>query len=227
MGGVLDLFNVLHEPSAVFARLKERPRVLVPWLVVSLLLIGVALLTRPFQAAAMETLRASLPPEQAARMGPGGQSVLRTMIGPPILVLISMAAGAGLFWIGTSLMGGMARYKTLISVLGYSLVTYVIYAAVTAAVLKVRGVSAVTSLEDLRVPLGLDLLVPGATLFLGALLNGINLFSIWGVWMCGLGISVTQGISRASATMVAAGSFLVGLLLQSLPLLLLGMAIKR
>lgn len=228
MGAALDFFNVLHEPSAVFARVKERPRVLVPWLIISVLLIGVGYLGRPFQAVAMESLRASLPPEQAARMGAAsGPSILRIAISAPLIAIVALALGAGMLWVGVSLTGGAARYKTLMSVLAYSYVTYIIFSAVTTVVLMVKGIGAVTSFEDLRAPLGLDLLVPGAGLFLGTILNGINPFSIWGVWLCATGISITQGTSRASATVVTVCTFAVALVLQAAPLLLFGMATRR
>src|SRR6059036_1622076 len=174
MEAVLDVFNVLHEPTAVFARLRERPRIVTPWIVIAVLLLAVNVLTRPYQAAAFEAFRASLPPEQAARMaGQGGQSVMGLVLFP-VMVFVALAAGAGLLWVGVSLSGAQAQYKTLLSVLTHSCVTYVIFAAVTAIVLLTRGVAAIAGFEDLRAPLGLDLLVPGAGLFLGTFLNGIN-----------------------------------------------------
>jgi hypothetical protein len=114
-----------------------------------------------------------------------------------------------------------------LSVLAYSFVTYVIYSAVTALVLSMRGVGSIASMQDLRAPVGLDFLVPHASLFLGAILNGINPFSIWGVWLCGTGISVTHGTSRSAGIWVATVAFLVGLLVAALPTLLLSMATKQ
>jgi hypothetical protein len=227
MGAALDLLNVLHEPTAVFGRVKEKPRVLVPWLVISILLTVLAVLSRPYQAAAMDAIRATLSPEQAARIPPGSTPMWRTLVGTPLVSLIGLLIGSGLLWIGTLLTGGQARFKSLMSVLCYSNVTYVIFAAVTMVVLSMRGVGAVTSFQDLRAPLGLDLLTPGASLFLGAVLNGINPFSVWGVWLCGTGVSITQETSRTGGILVTAFAFLVGLLVTSAPLLLVTMGSKQ
>ena len=227
MGAALDLVNVLHEPTAVFGRVKEKPRVLVPWLVISVLLTALAVLSRPYQAAAMDAIRATLTPEQAARVPPGSTPMWRTIVGTPLVALIGLLIGSGFLWIGTMLAGGQTRFKSLMSVLCYSYVTYVIFAAVTMIVLSMRGIGAVTSFQDLRAPLGLDLLAPGASLFLGAVLNGINPFSVWGVWLCGTGVSITQGTSRASGILVTAFAFLTGLLLTSAPLLLISMGAKQ
>lgn len=223
MGAALDLINVLHEPTAVFGRVKEKPSVLVPWLVTCVLVTALAVVSRPYQAAAMDAIRATLTSEQAARIPPGSTPMWRTIVGTPLISLIGLLIGSGLLWIGTMLAGGQARFKSLMSVLCYSNMTYVIFAVVTMIVLSVRGIGAVTSFQDLRAPLGLDLLAPGASLFLGAVLNAINPFSIWGVWLCGTGVSITQGTSRASAILVTALAFLIGVLITSAPLLLFGM----
>jgi Mg2+/Co2+ transporter CorB len=94
-------------------------------------------------------------------------------------------------------------------------------------VLKVRGVQAITGFEDVRAPVGLDLLVPGAGLFAGTVLNGINPFSVWGVWLTGTGISITHKTSRGAAIAVAAAAFLIMLFIVSLPTLFAAMMTKQ
>src|SRR5438876_5083451 len=72
LGDALDLLNVLHEPTAVFNRINERPRVLIPWLVLGVFLIVLAILVQPYQSAAFEAFKATLTPEQVAKMGNRG-----------------------------------------------------------------------------------------------------------------------------------------------------------
>lgn len=225
MGAVLDLLNVLHEPTAVFGRVKEKPRILAPYVVLAVLITIVAVLSLPFQAAAMDIVRNALPPEQQARVA--APSAIKTIIQTPIVFFIGLLIGAGLLWIGCLMTGAQAKYKTLLSVLTYSYVTYVIFSIVVFIVLSMRGASSVTSFADLRAPVGLDLLAPGVGLATGFLLNGINPFSIWGVYLCGTGISVTTGASKAASFTVTIFIFLIGLLLQTIPFLLLGMVAKQ
>lgn len=225
LGAVLDMFNILHEPTAVFDRIKQRPRIIVPWLVFSVFAMVFGYLTRPFQHAAMETLRASLPPEQAARMN-SGDSITGLLV-VPLILLLGFAIGAGLLALGVAMTGAQARYKTLMSVLAYSCSTYVLFSVVTLAVLMTRGVGQVVDFTDLRAPIGLDLLAPGVGLYLGAILNAINPFSIWGVWLAGTGISITHGTSRATGIVITAFAFIVCVALQSAPLIFLSMALKR
>jgi hypothetical protein len=90
----------------------------------------------------------------------------------------------------------------LLSVLTHAYFTFVLVSIVTALIVFVRGTETVTSFRDLRPPIGLDLLVPGATGFLGAFLNAINPFSIWGVWLTGVGVAVTHRISRGTGAVL-------------------------
>ena len=228
LSDVLDVFNVLHDPLSVFNRIKQRPRILAPWLVLSAFFIISAILTRPYQQAAFEAFKASLTPEQIARMGNRGSGGgVMGLVLTPVVVLAGLAIGAGALWIGVALTGTQARFKTLLSVLAYSAITYVLFAVVGIIVLTLRGKAAITGFVDLRAPLGLDLLVPGAGLFLGTVLNGINPFSAWGVWLTGTGISVTHGTSRGTAIVVAAAAFVICLLLVSTPTLLIGLLTKQ
>lgn len=215
----LDVFAVLWDPIPVFNRIKAKPSVLVPWLAISALLVVVTVLSAKYYDAAMRALAASMPPEQAARMGGGG--LVGRLIGVPIFTFIGAAIGAGLLWIGVSLAAAQARYKTLLSVLLHSYITYIVFAVVSVLVLTLRGVESVTSLADLRPPLGLDLVAPGASLFTGQFLNAINPFAVWGVWLCGTGISVTQGVSRGTAITIVAVVYVIGALMQAAPMLMI------
>src|SRR5438034_131396 len=109
----------------------------------------------------------------------------------------------------------------------YSCVTYLLFASVGIVVLTVRGKAAITGFADLRAPLGLDLLAPNVGLYLGTVLNGINPFAIWGVWLTGTGISITHGTSRGTAIFVTAFVYLIALLIIATPTLLLGLATRQ
>ena len=228
LSDTLDFFNVLHDPVGVYNRVKERPRILGPWIVLSIAFVVITFLTRPYQQAAMDAFKATLTPEQAARMGDrgaGGGPV--GLVLTPLNIYIVMAIGAGALWMTVSVSGTQARFKTLMSVFGYATVTYVLFALVGILVLTMRGKASITGFADVRAPLGLDLLTPNASLFLGTFLNGINPFSIWGVWLTGTGISITHGTSRTSAIVATAGAYLICLLLMSLPTLLVGMLTRQ
>jgi hypothetical protein len=211
MNAVLDLFNVLHEPTPVFERLREKPRWLVPLLINIALLMVLTFVLRPYYIAAFQGMAGSMPPEQAARMPSPQTQAMFGVIFTPLVVFLGVLAGAGLLWVAGALSGAEARYNLMLSVLSHTYVTFVLYSIVAALVLMVRGVESVSGMDDLRPALGLDLVAPEAGRFLGAFLNGINPFSIWGVWLTGVGVSVTHRTSRGTGMTVAAIAYLIAL----------------
>jgi hypothetical protein len=172
------------------------------------LLLAIAWFMRPFYEQALRGMMAEMPADRAARIDPSRQTML-ILIFTPINVLVALLLGAGLLWVLTSLTGSDARFKMLLSVLAHTYVTFVLVSIVTALVVFVRA-EPVTSFQDLRPPLGLDLFAPNAKGFVGGMLNAINPFSAWGVWLTGVGVSVTHKISRGTGLFVAAAAFLVG-----------------
>ena len=60
--------------------------------------------------------------------------------------------------------------------------------------------------------LGLDLLVPEAGKFLASVLKAINPFTIWGLILTAIGVTVTHKTSKGTGYTVATVSFLIGVL---------------
>ena len=91
-----------------------------------------------------------------------------------------------------------------------------VLAPATALVVLAFGVAvALRPFYQAGTALGLDLLYDGDSPFLGALLNSVNPFSVYGVWLAGLGVAVTHRTSRATGYTAAAISYLVGSLVLS------------
>jgi hypothetical protein len=65
-------------------------------------------------------------------------------------------------------------------------------------------------MADLQPALGLDLLVPDAGRFLTAVLKAINPFSIWGLVLTAIGVTVTHKTTKGMGYAIAAVAFLIG-----------------
>jgi hypothetical protein len=227
MQAFLDFFLVMFEPVPVFERVRERPRFLAPWIIISVIAIIVTYLTRPFQAAAMQDIISRLPPEQAAQMSGAGQGgIVGLLVGTPLFVLLMLVIGTGLLWAATAVTGADAKFKVVSSVLAYSMVTYSVVSIITMIILFVKGVGTVHSFADMRPPIGLDFLAPNAGFFAATILNGINPFSIWGVWLAGTGIAITHKTTRTAGYSAAAIAYLIGLVIFAaainLPMMMMG-----
>src|SRR5467141_2087112 len=185
---LLDVLKVLYEPSAVFERVREKPSFLVPYLVICVVQVAIYFVNMPF-------LRAGMAAQFAARPAGGPDPSKFLWIGA---VFIPVGFAIGL------LIGGR-----LLSVTAYSAVPAVVLLTIVgAAVLQLKGVGQITSPQDMQPALGLDLLAPGATGFVGAALRAINPFTIWGLVLTAIGVSTTHRLSKQTGYIVATVSFL-------------------
>lgn len=216
MGAVLDLFRVLFSPSEVFERLREKPKFLLPWIALSVVIMVIAYLMMPFTQAAIASRMAQIAQQnpQAAAQAQTFQKV--GIFFSPIFLLIGLLISGGLLWLLVMMLAGAdARFKTLLSVSCYIAVPTILLQVAGLIVLKLKGIDAVSSPDDLRPPLGLNLLTPNTTGFVGALLAGINPFSLWAMVLTAIGVQVTHKTSKGAAYVVAIVSTLLGVLIAS------------
>lgn len=212
MGALLDLVKVLYEPDAVFQRVAEKPKFLMPFIGLSVVQVIIGIINMPFLQAAMRA-------QMAGRTMPEGapdptKFAAIGLVFIPIGVAFVLVIATLLLWVLVSLVGGEGKFGTLISVSAYAAVPSVILLGVIGvAILRLRGAGDITSPQDLQPAVGLDLLVPGAKGFLGAVLKGINPFSIWGLVLTAIGVSTTHRLSKQSGYVVATTSFAIGLLI--------------
>jgi hypothetical protein len=216
MDAVLDLVKVLYDPAAVFERLREKPRFLAPFIALALAVVLITILQLPYSKAAMVaqmSQRANVTPDQV-------QTALKFasvgVVVAPVAYAIILGINAFLLWVVVSLVGGEARFMTLLSVTTYASIAYVLLSAVGLIVLTMRGTSAIASPLDLQPALGLDLLAPDAKGFALALLRGINPFSLYGLFLTATGIAVTHQTSKGAAYTAAVLQLLVALTITGL-----------
>ena len=216
MGAIADLFKVLFDPVPVFERVREKPRFLGPFVALVVITLLVAMIMKPFYVAGAQTMIDQMPPDQVSRAPSAGTMTTIIIVSLPITLIVMLLVGTLLLWIGCAMAGAESKFGTLLSVLTYAFATFVVFSLVSGAVLFTRGADTIRSMADLRAPLGLDLLAPNTGRVLGTFLNGINPFSIWGVWLTGTGVAITHRISKGTGYGVAAMAYVIGLLLFSL-----------
>ena len=207
----VDVVNVLFEPTAVFERVRNRPNFFAPFLTIiavqcvlffvniSYLKIGVAA-----QAAA------------AGRPAPStGVLAAFGLIGLIVVLGIIFALSGLILWVFSSILGGGdAKFSTMLTVAAYAAVpSAILLSIVGTIVLHLKGVAQITSPQDMQPALGLDLLVSGSKGFVGAVLKGINPFSIWGMVLMAIGVSTTQRTSKANGYIAAGATFVILLLI--------------
>lgn len=205
----LDVFRVLFEPTAVFERVRERPKFLVPFLVVCAVQLVLYFVNMPFIKAATQ---AQIAQAQVPAGGPDPMQFLWIgAVAIPIVFAIIYLISGLVLWVLTSVMGGEGKFGTLLSVGTYASVPAVILLSIVGSViLRLQGVEQITSQQDLQPALGLDLLIP-AKGFLGAVLKGINPFGIWALVLTAIGVSTTHRLSKGTGYVIATIAFLITL----------------
>ena len=207
---LLDMVKVLYEPGEVFARVAQRPRFLVPFLVICVVQAVLFFVNMPFLKAGMAARLATQPAG-----GPDPSKFL--FIGAffiPVGIAIALVIGGGLLWVLVSVFGGEAKFQTLLSVCAYATVPSVILLGIVgAAVLQMKGVAQISSPQDLQPALGLDLLAPVATGFALSALKAINPFGIWGLVLTAIGVSTTHRLSKSTGYVIATIAFLIGVVI--------------
>jgi hypothetical protein len=215
MGAVLDLFRVLYEPGAVFERLRDRPRVLVPMLAIVAMTLILGFLARPYVEAAITAVMAQQSQGAPSPVNPGTMATIQ-VVASSVFMPIIIVIGAAVLWVAVSLFAAEASYRKLLSVQTHAMTLYILQLAAGLVVLYMRGVESVTSQADVQPAFGLDLLFPDAKGYFGAVLKGVNLFSVWGVVVQGIGITKTHNTSPQTGYGAAGIAFMAGLLIFSL-----------
>ncbi|HKW42499.1 MAG TPA: YIP1 family protein [Gemmatimonadales bacterium] len=213
MNAVLDLVRVLFEPTAVFERVREKPRFLLPFLALAVITILIGIVQLPYVKAALTAQFAQTPnmtPEQAQT---GLKFASIGIVIAPIFYCLFLLLNAFILWVSVSVLGGEAKFATLLSVTTYASITYALLQIVGVIILMMRGTSEIASMLDLQPAVGLDLLAPDAKGFLLAFLRGINPFTLYGLFLTGVGITVTHRTSKGTAYTAATIQFLIALLL--------------
>jgi len=207
MQGALDLVAVIFDPLAVFARVRERPRFLAPFLGLAVLQVLVATLMLPYSREAMRAMAQAAAGGAGAPADPSRFAWLGVAFAP-IGLAVGLVIGAGILWVLVNLLAGQASFRHLLSVATYAGITAVFMGVASYAVLVLGG-GRVETMADLRPGFGLDLLVPEAGGALKALLGSVNPFSLWGMVLTALGIKATHKISSGAAWTAAAIALVV------------------
>lgn len=220
------LGNIFFEPGRTFEALRERPRFLVAALItlVAFMAFYLAYMQRVGYEnvinAEIETRSqgGSMSDEQktAGRDIQTKPFVKAIRYGAPILgIALVLAAGAGIYLLGSMLMGKAMSYKQALAVWTYSsLPPLVLLMAANLVLLMVR-----TPTEDAEIARGLNGLVhanPGilfdaaAHPVLATALGAFDLFAIYGLVLAALGMRKVARLSSGSAWAVVLGFWLLG-----------------
>ncbi|HEX2897401.1 MAG TPA: YIP1 family protein [candidate division Zixibacteria bacterium] len=195
------IVQVFYAPSQLFEFIKERPKVLVPWLVFFALILVFMVLA----ADLIAKLQLEIMQEKAAESGgvAGPMPSLEmmkysTIIGGTIVMMLSPLIAAGLaYFFGSFIMAGKATFKQLLSVMLYGEIIFALGAIVLAPLMLAK--------QSLRVSLSLAAFFKNLAIdnpwYLAA--SKIGVFYIWEIIVIGIGLSIIYGFPRNKGYLLA------------------------
>jgi hypothetical protein len=192
-----------------------------PLIVVSIVAIVTQLVRLPITQQVMETMS---PPNGISQAQWDRQTQISLMIQhiavwcSPIIVALLFAFQAVVLFAMCSILTVNAKYRTLFNIVaGCSLITML---EAIASVLVLRMKAPVSTLAELKPPLGLDIfLSEGANKFLMGFLSYFTVFNVWWIIMIVLVLAAAFRITKGKAFMIV-----LPLILLSLALVMIGAA---
>jgi hypothetical protein len=190
--GFRGLYEVFVQPTSFFARLKQDPKILVPYLVGFLFMVVVVIFTSDMIARMqIEELQRQAADNPNIPQNVNPQIIKTTiMVLGPIFWLLSplIIAGLAYFW-GNFVMAGRATYRQLLSVALYGEIIYLVGGLILLPLMLAK--------DSVLVTLSLAALVtPDPQSFVWVALSKISVFLIWEVVAVGIGLTAIYGFSR-------------------------------
>jgi len=189
--GVVEIF---YQPAKLFERLKDDPKLLVPWIVFFLLIFSsIYLISDLIAEMQMDIMKEKVADQGlgTANLPTAAQIKWSTVIIGPLMLMLSplIAAGLALFF-GNVVMAGRATYRQLLSVMLFGEIIYGLGGIIMAPLMVAKGsmnvtISLAALLQDVQVQ---------DPMFVA--LSKFGAFYIWEFIVIGIGLSVIYGFSR-------------------------------
>ncbi len=209
-GSVKGLIDVFYQPSELFHRVKNEPKVLIPLL--ALLVVIAAFFASLSDMIVQMQLEMPQVREQLEMQGlwPPGEEIrtvmtIQTVIGGTLALLLApiLSAAFAMFF-GNFVMAGSARFKQIFSVMLYGAFLYAVGMLLLVPLALAKG--------SVMVSLSLAALVPdlGPQNVVYVALSKIGVFNIWEIIVVGIGLSIIYDMPRNKGYLLSVLS--VGLL---------------
>jgi len=198
-------------PRRVYEEQSEHPTYWIPWLIVSVVFAVLQLLQRPFQGRVREIILEHLQRPVPAPASLGAAAGIG-LVSSAFMVLLFSAIAAGIFYVLVVSFGGETTFKKMMTVAIFAWPIVLLQQLLVWLALSIRGVDAISSIWDVQVSFGVDLLLPsGASLspFLRLFLAGIGPLALWQAFITATGIMVLGKTKPGAAWLIAVVQILV------------------
>jgi hypothetical protein len=208
MGVFERITGVFISPKETFEAIDQKPTWLVPFIIIVVMTLGMAVLTRDIgmQDMMAKYQAMELPQEQIDKIAAQSQGIGKyiQMVLIPVATLAIWAIFAGiLLFCGNTLLGGSAKFKKLFSMISWSSFVGALAIIVNTAIILSKGTT-----QGVTTSLAVLMPVPGLSdkpSLLYRLLSKFDVFTIWSLILWTIGLSVIYKFTmKKSAGLVIA-----------------------
>lgn len=237
MSTAQTLTSIFFEPGETFQALKVRPRFLIAGIITVVVFMAyyTTFVSRvgseAIARAQIESRQPDASPEQIEQgLAMQNNPIIKVITygSFPLVFAVMFAAGAGLYLLGTMLMGKSMSFKQALSVWVYS--SYpptVVFALINIVLLflKAPGDIDPTAINSGLARANPSILVDTkAQPMLATLLGSFDLIQFFGLFLAAVGLKVVAKLSSGSAWAIVVGIWLVGVILRVVMTLIMGQA---
>lgn len=195
------LIEIFYQPSAFFEELKDNPKVLVPFLALTVVIVLFMFLATDFIVAMQMDMPEVQEAMESNSISPGQMATImfyQTLIGGSLALLLAplILAGLGLFW-NNFVFGLQTSYKQVLSIILYGEFLFTIGALVHVPLMIAKDTIAVSFSPAILVA------HLGPASFWYVLLDKISVFHIWEIVVVGIGLSVFCKVPRNKGYLMA------------------------
>lgn len=214
---ISGMMNAFIDPAATAANASKKGFWILPFIVLSAVILAVSLMTAPIT---LRVLELNPPPNMTHEQFEKAFPVIRGVtygfsVAVPLIILIVCILSAWLIGLLCSMLGMKASFRGIFSLnIVCSLIT-ALGAVAGYIVVRMKG-DDIQSVQELQPPFGLDLFFGNLKGVPAAFLNFFSIFEIWFIVMIGLSLAALARSSKGKAFLAITPAWLLPLLLRLL-----------
>ena len=211
VSAVQGLIDVFANPSVLFARQRERPDWLVPFLVGCAAMLIVQYFMHPYTSrATLGMITDSMSPQVAQAIRDAANKPADwKLIFQPITYALMCLIGAGILTGLAAMLTAAGKFKPIFAAFCYAKLVTIPAMLLSLLIVSMRGLDQVNSMMDVIWTVGPAMFVTDNKLLFN-ILTPINLFEAWYVVLLVIAVQKVTGAKRGSAITVVAIYWLIG-----------------
>ncbi|MDD2890677.1 MAG: YIP1 family protein [bacterium] len=199
------IIQVLFSPKDTFEEINLKPSFLAPFIFTCTIVMICLFLSIPFYqhfAEVMSNQFNKSPLEQERLINMARNMTYINILLAPIVVMIIWAATAFVLWSSEILLNIEASYKKTFVLVSYAYTVNVLKQVVSSIILFFKGAQSISSPDDFTVHFGFNLFLDFKNPLINYLLDEINIFNLWYIFLLILGISVVFKIPKIKSSWI-------------------------